>query len=80
MSAGSRGHRALQRRNGLVGLPQREIAGAEKEVRGNQIRLQLDGSLERCERLGFVTAHRERHAEVHQQAGLVRAAFRSSSW
>ena len=41
-------------------------------MRGNQIGLQLDGPLQGRDRLGLVPAHRERHAEVHQQPGLVR--------
>ena len=42
---------ALERRHRLARLTERQIAGAEKQLRRNQRGLQLDGALERTDRL-----------------------------
>ena len=63
---------ALEQRHRLARLTESQIAGAEKELRRNQRGLELDGPLERTNRLLLVTTHRQRHAEVHQQASVAR--------
>ena len=40
-------------------------------MRGNQAGVQLDGALERRERVRLAPTHRERHAEIHVQPGVI---------
>ena len=64
-------HRALQGRDRLLRLAQREIARPEEQLRRDQRRLQRCGALERRNRVGFATAHRERHSKIHEQSRIV---------
>ena len=57
--------------NGFVRCAQREIAGAEEQLRRDQRRLQRRGALERRDRLGLASGHRQRHPEIHQQSRFV---------
>ena len=67
-----RRHDFLQRLDGFLRLPERQMAGAEEHPRGHEAGVEREGALERRKRLALVPPHRERHAEIHQEPRLVR--------
>jgi hypothetical protein len=63
---------SLERRHRLCRFAEREVAGTEKQLCGNERGLQLDRPLEWPDGFFLVATHRQRHSQVHQEAGVAR--------